>query len=182
MIVYSMLNQHNGKRYIGYTSKSLKKRRNKHLRLLRQNGHPNRHIQHAWNQGDRYFLWTILEVCSSIDEMKLAEIKWIGQYCTTDDQYGYNMTYGGEGGVPTEETRLKISLAKKGIPLSEETKKKMGDAHRGRKRTPRSLEWRSKMSSARMGHPLSPEVREKMSTAQKARRERERLSNLVESH
>lgn len=58
--------------------------------------------------------------------------------------------------------RIKLSLAKKGKkrpPMSEETKKKIGDAQRkfrtGKKFGSHSLEWNKKISKSLMGHPCT---------------------------
>lgn len=173
-IVYSMLNQHNGKRYIGYTSKGLKHRRDKHFSKLRNNNHVNRHLQSMWNRGDRYLLWVVLEVCDSLRMVKSAEIKWIAHYNTTDNRYGYNLTHGGEGVVATEEVRHKMSVARRGKPLSQEHRAKMSIANTGRKMSEthkaklidintgriHSEETRLKMSAARKGQKLGPQTAE----------------------
>lgn len=132
MIVYSVLNQHNGKRYIGYTTKGLSSRRSRHLRELKGNRHKNCHLQSTWNRGDRYLLWTILEVCQSLEEVKAAEIKWIAHYNTTDDSIGYNLTFGGEGNsMPTPASRAKMSARKMGHITSPETRQKISAAKKG---------------------------------------------------
>lgn len=193
MIVYSILNQHNGKRYIGFTSQGLNRRRSSHLSKLRRNRHDNLHLQRAWNRGDRYLLWTILEVCHSLEEVKLSEVKWIAHYNTTNRSIGYNLTQGGDGCIPTEETRMKISVAGRGRtmpPRKPEHTAKIAAAHRGKKLTPEhidsivasrlgkshSLESRSKMSTGRMGivpwnkgKKLSPEHRARIGASNRGR-------------
>lgn len=173
MIVYSILNQHNGKRYIGYTTKGLKARRNKHLWKLRSNTHHNPHLQRAWNRGDRYFLWTILDVCSTIEEVTTAEIKWIAHYNTINDTYGYNLTHGGDGaGIMLPETRAKISknhVGFSGKKHSSESRDKIRRAKQGKKLSPEHC---AVLSACNTGnkHPLfgkkhSPETRRKISAA-----------------
>ena len=52
--------------------------------------------------------------------------------------FGYpltNLTSGGEGATPSLETRLKMSISRKGRKMSEESIKKTADWHRGRKRS-----------------------------------------------
>lgn len=51
-------------------------------------------------------------------------------------------------GKLSEETKKKISEANKGKHLSEETKKKLSDVHKGK---PKSEEWKRKMSESQKG-------------------------------
>jgi hypothetical protein len=78
-----------------------------------------------------------------------------------------NGTDGGEGSsgaICSEETRLKISEAKKGHILSTETKLKISTAHKGRIRSP---ETRLKMSESNKGKIFSEETKLKLSKAKK---------------
>ena len=62
----------------------------------------------------------------------------------------------------SEETRAKISAAKRGHKHSEEAKAKMSAAQRGRKLTP---EHRAKISASNKGRKVSDETRAKISAA-----------------
>ena len=81
----------------------------------------------------------------------------------------YNITDGGGGtSMPcSEETKRKISEANKGRHHSEETKRKMSEVHKGKKCKPRSDEWRRKQSEAHKGQHLSEEHRRKLSEINK---------------
>jgi len=79
----------------------------------------------------------------------------------------HNKTNGGEGSsgvVRSEETRRKMSETKKNP--SEETRKKIGKASKGRTH---SQETKKKMSEAHKGKTLSEETKRKMSEAQKGK-------------
>ena len=75
------------------------------------------------------------------DEAKWLEIELIKAYDSTNNENGYNLTLGGEGGngyIPSEETRIKMSEKMKGEnnPFfgkhhSEETKKKISNSNSG---------------------------------------------------
>lgn len=102
------------------------------------------------------------------------EIELIAEHKSNNHDYGYNVSSGGESGnagvTASEETRHKMSLARKGAkrkPLSEETKEKLRVANTGKKATP---EARVKMSLARKGikrGALSLEARRKISESRK---------------
>ena len=87
-----------------------------------------------------------IKTCYSEEEMCSDEQHYIEVFDTLWP-HGYNLTKGGDGLIPCEETRRKMSEARKGkpahnkgkpaynkgIPMSEETKKKLSDAHKGLK-------------------------------------------------
>jgi hypothetical protein len=98
------------------------------------------------------------EHCCELEKLLISE------YGRTDLGNGtlVNLTNGGEGivgNVISEETRKKMSIANKGRKLAEETKIKIGKAQIGR--TP-SKETKAKLSLAKKGKPLSNEHREKL--------------------
>ena len=73
-----------------------------------------------------------------------------------------------------DDTKQRISESLKGIkrgPMSEETRRKMSEARKGRTFTE---EWRRKMSEARKGRTFTEEWRRKMSEAAKRRWARKR--------
>ena len=76
----------------------------------------------------------------------------------------------------SDETRKKMSEAKKGHTVNEDTRKKMSEAKKGKKRKPFTEEHRKKMSeslkgrtSPRKGVTLSAETRRKLSESLKGR-------------
>ena len=129
------------------------------------------------------------------------------KYGTIDPKFGYNSTLGGEGVLGyvfteeqlvnhrywlgkhhSEETKQKLSKLKTGTKLSEETRRKISESHKGRPSnfkgkkmsaetrqklieihkglkchcTPHSLEARLKISKALSGRQVSQETREKL--------------------
>ena len=81
-----------------------------------------------------------------------------------------------KGVTRSEETRRKLSEAKKGrtsnrkgVTLSDETRKKISEAKKGKKLKPFTEEHRKKMSEAKKGRRLSEETRKKISESQKGR-------------
>ncbi len=69
----------------------------------------------------------------------------------------------------SEETKIKISKKLKGRHLSEETKRKLSEARKGKKGRNHSEETKKKMSEAHKGKRLSEEHRRKLSEVGKKR-------------
>ena len=137
-----------------------------------------------------------IKTCYSDIEMNDDEKFYIKLYKTLWPN-GYNLTEGGDGGIPSEETRRKMSNTQsgeknhffgkkhsdetiiklrdinKGKHLSEETKKKISDKIKGRtspnKGKHPSEETRRKMSISRKGKHHSEESKRKMSAAKKGK-------------
>lgn len=118
-----------GKRYIG-SSVSIEKRWTRHKWELKNNKHPNSHLQRAWNKyGELNFEFLIVEICAK-DSLIDKERHYISQ-----NNNGFNIRTDpvsllGEsnpfyGKKHTDETKRKISLAKKGTIPTNETRAKL---------------------------------------------------------
>lgn len=81
--------------------------------------------------------------------------------------------------IISEETRKKLRDAGKGKHHSEESRKKISETLKGRKCKPVSAETRKKMSKAHIGHRASEETRRKMSESLKGHCKGERNGNFV---
>lgn len=143
----------NGKQYIGVTNKLVQKRLAEHTttksmvgQAIRCHGSPASKVLLI---GDRDYCY----------EMEACVIKMKG----TLHPAGYNMDAGGRGVVsPSEFTRQKISQTKTGTKLTEEHKRKIGEAGKGRIAT---LTARFNMSKAMMGKGHTAATRKKLSLA-----------------
>lgn len=168
--IYMIQNKVNGKIYIGQ-ARDIEKRWGTHKAELRGNYHINKHLQRSWNRdGEDNFEFTVICKCDE-NQLNTMEIDYISKLRTYDPAYGYNKTYGGEGGRHTKETRKKMSESSKGKHLSEETKKKLSELNKGKIM---SEETRKKLSESKKGknHPsygkhFSEEHRKKMSESTK---------------
>jgi group I intron endonuclease len=131
--IYMIKNMFNNKMYIG-KSIDITRRWKKHKSDLNNNRHDNKHLQSAWNKyGQSAFKFSIVEECSE-DNLNIREIYYIQLYNSCNDLYGYNMTFGGDGCIPTDEVRKKMSdSAKHRPPISEETRKKHSEKMSGEK-------------------------------------------------
>ena len=94
--IYAIVNEQNGKMYIGL-SKHMDRRYREHVNLLRRGTHHNKHLQHAYNAGSTFTHITI-ELCSE-DKLKEREIYWCDYYNVHDSQFGYNDAPAG-GDIP----------------------------------------------------------------------------------
>ena len=152
--VYKITNTVNNKAYIGISIHEPEKRRiREHL-----SGKGNRVIARAVKKyGRDAFTYEILEANVFDEFLPELEVAYIANFNTVVP-HGYNLTYGGEGGgIPSEETRRKLSKASK-----------------GRKLPPRSAEHRRKLSESKKGEKnyfygktLPAEHRRKISESQK---------------
>ena len=175
MVIYKATNNITGKSYIGYSIRGLEKRKPEHkiLSCGESAFYFHRAIKkYGWDN----FSWVLLESnITDFEVLKELEIYWIEEYDTFYN--GYNLTKGGNGIFGyhhTEETRRKLSEVKKGKkrgPVSEEAKKKMSEALKGKipwsKGKTLSEETRRKMSESRKGIVFSEETKKKMSESRK---------------
>lgn len=108
--IYIIKNITNNKVYIGKTACFIT-RQKEHLRKLKSGKHVNKHLQFSYNKyGKDVFIFNVLEECDEII-INDREKYWITFYNSTTDSKGYNLMYGGEGGIGTKETREKQSKA-----------------------------------------------------------------------
>lgn len=112
----------------------------------------------------------ILAWGSSRKELNELEIRYISEYDATNPDVGYNIHRGGQGGNSLNDFELWSQLHKGnkngryGMPVSEETRKKIGDANRGKVRTE---ETKLRISSSLKGIKRSEEQKRKISKAQR---------------
>ena len=126
-----------GKKYVGITS----------LRPERRwlSGHGYRQHKHFWYAIQKYGWNNITHeiVAQGLTKEAAFELerRLIAELNTTDRDYGYNCSTGGESGAS-------------GIVMSKETREKMRNSHVGKKH---SIEWNKKVSESRRGIPLNDE-------------------------
>ena len=137
----------NGKIYIGQTC------REPNMRW--SNGYGYRH-QMFYNAIQKYgwdnIIHEILFEGLSKEEADQKEIELIAYYDSTNPKKGYNVAFGG--------------VSTSGVKCSEETKQKISEAHRGKKRSEESIR---KQSATLMGHTHSEETKKKIGVANSRR-------------
>jgi len=164
-IIYKVINLINGKIYIGKSVNSFKKRIGQHKAVyqnLKNKKGDTVFYKALRKYGWESFKWENID-CSIIPDF-LAELekKYIIEFnCKVPN--GYNLTDGGEG-IPgcsrSEETKRKIGDKHRGKIMSAESRGKMSEAHRVENL---SEETRANISRARIGKKHSEKTKRKMS-------------------
>jgi len=170
-IIYQAINKINNKKYIGYATTTLARRKAMH-KCSAKRGSKNHFHKGLRKWGIDNFEWNVIQKnVSDIDLLKRFEKNYIALL-----RPEYNETAGGEGShgfkMPieaiektrlanlgskrSEETRLKMSLARKGKKLLEGTIDKLRNRHF-------SPEHRRKIGLAHKGKVVSEEQRKKIS-------------------
>lgn len=159
----------NGKVYIG-SAVNMCTRWSVHRCLLNQNKHKNWRLQKEWNEyGCDQFTWEVLEYVYNLRVLAQVEDEYITRYKSNDKRFGFNSRLAGLR--YSEETRRKIGEANRGKKHSEETKRKMSEDRRGKPQMKlrgqkKSEEHKQKLREANIGKKASEETRRKMSKSQ----------------
>ena len=168
--IYLITDTTNGKQYVGQHHYDKDE--------LDSNYHGSGHIiKMIYKKRPETLKEEYLKTCYSQEELDEWEKYFIFTFGTIYPN-GYNLQEGGNGGIPCEEIRRKISEAKKGLlsgekhPMfgkhhSDKSKKKMSEAKKGKHH---SDETKQKMSEANKGKHLSDETKQKMSEAHQRRK------------
>jgi group I intron endonuclease len=174
MVVYKTTNLINGKQYIGRDMYN----NPKYL------GSGKLLVKAIEKYGMTNFQKEILQECTSIDELKLAEEYWIKYYNAASDPNFYNILNSSTGGdslsnhpnLENIKDKIRTARAAQVINHSVETKKKIGDAQRGDKGywygKSQSVESNKKRSVSMKGKPKPPRSAEhakKLSEANKGK-------------
>ena len=144
--IYLIIDLTNWKKYVG--------QHHYHLKKLDSNYHGSGHIiKQIYKKRPQTLKEVYLKTCYSQEELDEWEQYYIKFYNTLWPN-GYNLTEGGNGGVPCEETRRKISNANKGKLIGKKNPF-YGKHH--------SEENKIKWSEKKKGKHISEETRIKLS-------------------
>ncbi len=112
MLIYQITHMESGRKYVGQTSRTARRRWHEHLCSLRKDRHPNRYLQAAWNKyGEPAFKFQIIKEVKSLEELNKEEIKIIQE--GTDL---YNLSTGGNSFKHGTESKKAIGKSNK-IPI-----------------------------------------------------------------
>jgi group I intron endonuclease len=142
--IYQIVNQVNGKRYIG-SAVNLNERKYTHLSLLRNSKHHNKHLQQSYNKNNETnFKFEILLYCDKKD-LIFYEQRAINAYSFYRELYNIRKIAESNIGIKfSEEHKMKIGLRNKGRKRSEEEKNKIRNSLLGFKH---SIETINKLKS-----------------------------------
>lgn len=148
-VIYRITNMANNKFYIG-SADSFARREWQHKYYLRRNEHKNPHLQAAWNKyGEGMFVFEIIEQIPDGEDQLAWEDKWLQGCVGKEDCYNVNTlaTAPRLGIVLSEVAKQNISEGRKGKHggvnhyrygqrVSEDVRKKIGDAQRDKPKKP----------------------------------------------
>ena len=155
----------NGKCYIGMTCQTLERRARDGHGYKECTAFYNAILKYGWEN----FKHEILEIGLTYDEACEKERFYISECHSLTTEWGYNLATGGNANkIMSEESRRKISQTLKGRkrpPLTPEAKLKISIAQKGKKHPPRCEEYRKNLSESLKGRMFTPEHRAKISKA-----------------
>lgn len=173
-IIYKYTNKINGKVYIGQTINE--RRRKREHRLAKQSCPFHSAIR---KYGFDNFQYTVLFKISCnnqqdlVNTLNFKEINCIKFFRSFDRNFGYNLTYGGEGTIANSEMRKIISLrvSGKGNPMygrhhTKEVRDKLSSFHKGRKMP---IGFSERQSELHKGVPFTEEHKRNLSKSLKGR-------------
>ncbi len=151
--VYSITNTVNGKKYIGSTTTSFRRRYKSYIKNY--NMKMNKKLLNGINKyGFDNFIFEIVEICPIVIT-RCREEYFILQYNTVND--GYNIKYtcsGGNGGANKGKKYPK--------PSKELIMKRAAGVSKALKGVPKSVSHRAAMSEVRKGHPPTHSLKVKI--------------------
>lgn len=158
--VYEIRNTVNGKKYVG-SSIDIEKRWREHRHHLNKGAHGNSHLQAAWDKyGSKVFAFRVIEQVDDIQSLVQREQWWLDNVRASGAQtynvgdcvdcptrgIQFNAERKAELSIRTKQLwedpdyRTKTTAAHIGRVVSEETRRKMSEAHTGQKPTAQAIE------------------------------------------
>lgn len=144
MFVYLVTNLIDGKKYVGKTEKTVRKRWREHLANARNLKHQEYLYRAIRTHGLENFSVDCLAEATTAEGLNDLERQWI-QTLNTIAPHGYKMTTGGEGVSGTPEVCEKIRKKALGRPASEHQKQVASLTHKGKRK---SIAQRAKIAAS----------------------------------
>jgi len=163
--IYLILHEDSHTVYVGSAAVSFKLRWSKHKHLLRLGKHPNAHLQSAWTKyGESTFNFLIAEECPP-ENCLAVEQRWLDTLLTNGTRlYNKCMTAGSTLGLTlSDDAKKKMSLARKGRKHSKETKLAIKSSRLAHFRTKQGEKTREAIRRANKGKRLSEKTKKLLS-------------------
>lgn len=136
----------NGKKYVGKTTRTIEERMQGHKRP--SNKCPL--VKYAYEKYGTFEIETLIEVEN--EHLDKYEVHYIKEFQTLSPN-GYNLTTGGEGGIPSDETRAKMRESHKGRVVDDFWKSQISKGLQGHIH---SDETKEKIRQAHLANPIAP--------------------------
>lgn len=159
--VYVHTNKSNNKKYIGLTCQKPEERWRKGKGYKGSNRFYNAILKYGWDN----FTHEILKDNLSREEALNLEEKYIKQYNTTDENFGYNLESGGSAPEHSQETKDLLSSLLKNREFKEEWIVKMREAFKTRPGKKWTEESKEKLRQKKYGHEVTEGTRKKLHDA-----------------
>jgi hypothetical protein len=164
--IYKLYFDGDSRIYVGKTSRSLSKRRNGHIQLIKSKKHSNYLLVDAMMKfGQDAMKIELIELCN-YSQSKEREVYWIDKLNALDKKSGFNLSNVSNGSTTfklNESQKAKIALAKKGVQFTEEHKHRLRMANLGKRMSEEDKQKRKDWYKSIGGFTL--EQRRKMSKA-----------------
>lgn len=116
-LIYSITNIMNNKKYIGQTLRGFIERYNEYKYFIKNKSKLNTYLYNSFiKYGFDSFKFEIIDTGNSIQDLNEKEIYYIKKYNTTNRNFGYNLHEGGRNSLFSDETKMKMSINRKGKP------------------------------------------------------------------
>jgi group I intron endonuclease len=157
-VIYKIKNKINNKFYIG-SAVNFINRKKTHLHRLRKNIHHSIVLQNSWNKyGEDNFIFEIIEECEK-ENLIVREQYYID---TLKPYFNVAKKAGSSLGIKhTDEAKKNMSIAQKGRKHTDKTKEKISESHKGMVHT---KETKEKLRDINLGKKQSKETIEKRVT------------------
>ena len=149
MIIYKITNKINGKVYVGQTARSLNIRWAQHISA--SNNGSKLHLHCAIRKyGVDNFIVEVIDTATSKEELDCKEKYWISYFGSTDNNIGYNCSYGGESNpMDFQPTKDFHDKRMRDFSVRSKISKSMLDY---RKNNPFTVDTREKISKKMIGN------------------------------